>query len=343
MSGGYDPFEDIAAFEQEVLGREPLRPLPAPEVMALESRSGEELCGPMLRRGQRTVVAGATGEGKTTFVAHLLSAFARGEKFLGWQGAGGRVLVIDAEQSVSDIQRLIGETSLAECLEVEYLIVPDGMALDADERERNELEQIIGLGRYDVVTTDPLYKLHRGDSTDERQAVDLMRVFDGWRTDYAFAHLLNAHTRKPPAGVPFTIHEVFGSSAYVRGAEVVVGVQLVSEGFSRLHFFKDRSGGLPVRDRWDLVYERGEGYRRAAAKQSTAERLQWLLTEQPWTLSGEQLASELGVSRRTVDRALKDIGALARVGASNAKVWGVHGAQDDENREEPAWWKDQEG
>jgi len=316
--------------------------MPAPEVMALESRSGEELCGPILRRGQRTVVAGATGEGKTTFVAHLLSSFARGEKFLDWTGAGGRVLVIDAEQSVSDIQRLIGETSLAECLEVEYLIVPDGMALDSDERQRNELEQIIQLGRFDLVATDPLYKLHRGDSTDERQAVDLMRIFDGWRTDYDFSHLLLAHTRKPPAGVPFTIHEVFGSTAYVRGAEVVVGVQLVSEGFSRLHFFKDRSGGLPVRDRWDLVYERGVGYRRAAQKQSTAERLTWLLHEEPWTFSSEQLAAELGVSKRTVERALKEAGAQAKTGPNNAKLWGMGTLEEEENREEPAWWKEQE-
>lgn len=334
MSDGPDPFADPVAFEEQILGREPLRPIPAPELMRMESQSGEELCGPILRRGQRLVVAGATGDGKTTFVAHLLGAFARAQDFLGWRGTGGRVLIVDAEQSVSDIQRLLTETSLTDCAEVEYLLVPDGMALDADERERNELELLIQLGRYDVVVSDPLYKLHRGDSSDERQAVDLMRIFDRWRVDYGFVHVLLAHTRKPPAGVPFTINEIFGSTAYVRGAEVVLGLQLVSEGFSRLHFLKDRSGGLPVRSKWDLTYSRGEGFQRAAGRRSTASELPGLLAAEPWTFTADDLARELRVSRRTVDRALAEIGARSQTVRDGRKVW----ALPQETEKEPTWF-----
>ena len=97
---------------------------------------------------------------------------------------------------------------------------------------------------------DPLYKAHTGDSNDERSAVDLMRRFDKWRDDLGFALIIPVHTRKPPPATKFTVNELFGSSAYQRGAEIVLGLQRVRPGYSRLHFFKDRDGDLPVGTAW---------------------------------------------------------------------------------------------
>jgi hypothetical protein len=78
------------------------------------------------------------------------------------------------------------------------------------------------------VFAGPVYKLHRGDSNDERAAVDLMRRFDRWRELYGFGLLTEVHLRKPPPqGARLTIHDFFGSSAYTRGAEVVLGLQRV--------------------------------------------------------------------------------------------------------------------
>jgi len=44
----------------------------------------------------------------------------------------------------------------------------------------------------------------------------------------------------------FSVHDLFGSSAYVRGAEVVLGLRRVSDGYAKLHFLKDRDGDLPI-------------------------------------------------------------------------------------------------
>jgi hypothetical protein len=90
-----------------------------------------------------------------------------------------------------------------------------------------------------------------------------MRKLDAWRSEFGFALLLPVHLRKPIPGERFSIHDVFGSSAYTRGAEVVLGLRRVSNGFAELHFFKDRDGDLPIGEKWGLVFEREQGFRRA--------------------------------------------------------------------------------
>ena len=135
------------------------------------------------------------------------------------------MLVIDAEQGLKTIKRRLTEAGLGDCEEVDYLRVPDGLSLDSDEEQVAELKRVLAAGNYALVLADPLYKLHSGDSNDERQAVNLMRRFDAWREQYRFALQLPVHCRKPPPGAKFSIHEFFGSSAYLRGAEVVIGLQ----------------------------------------------------------------------------------------------------------------------
>src|SRR5207342_801699 len=140
------------------------------------------------------------------------------------------------------------------------LRIPDGLALDSDEQDIEAIGTLLERGRYALVLLDPLYKLHAGNSNDERGAVDLMRRLDGWRSELEFALLLPVHLRKPIPGERFTIHDVFGSSAYTRGAEVVLGLRRVSNGYAELHFFKDRDGDLPVGEKWGLVFDREEGF-----------------------------------------------------------------------------------
>ena len=68
------------------------------------------------------------------------------------------------------------EAGLADSEAVDYLRAPDG--LRARLRRRPTLADARGVleaGDYALVFADPLYKLHRGDSNEERQAVDLMR------------------------------------------------------------------------------------------------------------------------------------------------------------------------
>jgi hypothetical protein len=284
-----------------------LQPLTARALCELpDPPLSDELLGPLVVRGGRVVLGGHTGEGKTTLALALVRAIVQGEDFLGWPGAGGRALVIDAEQGLRTIKRRLREAGLDGCEEVDYLRVPDGLSLDRDEGEIAAIETLLAEGDYSLVLPDPLYKLHRADSNDERAAVDLMRRFDAWRDQYRFALVLPVHCRKPPVGARFSMHELFGSSAYLRGAEVVLGLQPIRDGYARLHFFKDRDGDLPIGSAWGLLFDREHGYRRdpqdGQQRATATDEIRELLATDP-ALTNAQLAALTGKAERTVREA----------------------------------------
>lgn len=270
------------------------------------------------------MIGAHTGHGKTTAALQMVRAVVRGEDFLGWQGAGGRALVVDAEQGLKTVKRRLREAGL-DGNDVDVLRCPDGLMLDRSAEDRAALEAVIATG-YDIVLADPHYKLHGGDSNAERETVELMRILDGWRESYGFALLLAVHCRKPPPMSKFTMHEFFGSSALLRGAEVVLGLQRLSVGYSKLHFFKDRDGDLPLGQAWGLLFDREAGFRRDpndGTRRTAEEAVQECLQARP-DLQIPEICAATGYKERTVRKALKALGALDRAGggqAGQSKLW----------------------
>lgn len=300
-----------------------LRAQTAREICALpDPAQSREVVGPLLVRGERTVLGGHTGEGKTTFGLQLIRAAIYGDDFLGYAGSGGSALVIDAEQGLRTVKRRLREVRLEACDDLDYLRVPDGLRLDQDESEADELEAIIAEGGYAAVLFDPLYKLHGGDSNEERDAVALMRRLDAWREKHDFALLLATHCRKPYQRSSLTLHDLFGSSAYTRGAEVVLGIQKVGPGRSRLHFFKDRPGDLPQGEFWMLSFDREAGFQRDPDDSPQGARaidlVRALITERPG-LTKAEIQEATGKKERTVSKALKDLAAIPD--ESHPKRW----------------------
>ena len=309
---------------------EPDRRLPviqsAREVCAIETGTNPDVLGALLVEGARLVVGGHTGHGKTTVVMQMVKAISTAGDFLGYQGSGGRVLVIDLEQGLRTIQRRLTESGLDDSDQVDVLRVPDGLTLDSDQQERAHIEGILQAGNYAAVVIDPLYKLHGGDSNDERAMVDLMRVLDSWRADYGFGLVIPMHLRKPPPqGAKLTMHDVFGSSGVLRGAEVVLGIERLRDGYSHLHYWKDRDGDLPIGSKWGLIFTRENGYIRdpkdGEKKESTVDKVRQLLVEEPG-ITIDHLVQFTGAARRTVDRSLKTLGAVSSsTGIGSEKAW----------------------
>jgi AAA domain len=272
-----------------------------------------ELLGTLVKRGQRVIVGAHTGEGKSTLCLGIARAIMAGEDFLGYQGIGeARALYIDAEQGLATIKRRLREAKITGD-SLDYLTVPEGLTLDSNKDEREAMERVFAAGHYSLVICDPLYKLHRGDSNDERAAVDLMRQFDAWREQYGFALVLPVHCRKPPMQGRFTIHDLFGSSAYVRGAEVVLGLRRVRPGQGVLYFFKDRDGDLPVGDKWGLNYSHSGGYSVVSTEQVKTRRSPEVITGLLESMPGStvaELAKAGKYSEDTVSRALVKIEAV---------------------------------
>jgi hypothetical protein len=242
--------------------------LSAREVMQLPDPDEEGyLLGPLIYRGHRIVVGGWTGHGKTTFTLHMTAAATYGREFLGWEGKGNlRALVVDVEQGTRTIKRRIRETGLEDSDRVKYLRVPDGLALNSDEDAIAMMEKIFVDGRYDIVLADPLYKLTTGDLNDTRAATELMRRFDDWRDRYQFALILPMHCRKPKPDSQLSPHDLFGSSAWQWGAEMLLGLERKSRSHSWLHWWKDREGECTdvratVGQHWSLDFRRETGFR----------------------------------------------------------------------------------
>jgi AAA domain len=295
----------------------------------------DELLGPLLIRGHRLVLGAHTGEGKSTMTAAIIRAIVEGDTFLDWTGSGGRALIIDAEQGLRTIKRRLREAGLDQSTSVDYLRAPDGLSLDRDARQIAALEQQLGEGSYSVVAADPLYKLHTGDSNAEREAVDLMRTFDRWRATHHFALILPVHCRKPPIGAKFSMHEFFGSSAYLRGAEVIIGLQRVRDGYSRLHFFKDRDSDLPVGTAWGLLYNHDDGYRRdpddRADRKNAADQVRDLIEADPG-ITQAQLREATGYAERTIRKALRELNATdsGSVNSHGERGWQLPLTEDAE-------------
>jgi hypothetical protein len=299
--------EEFVELVREARAAEPvLEVLTARELCELpDPEHGDELLGPLIVRSARTIVLGHTGAGKSTLISRLLAASVLGIEFLDWPGAGAiRALVAAVEQAIVD-------------------------------------------GDFSVVVFDPYYKAHCAeDANAERQIDDLMRRLDGLRARHQFALVLGAHPRKPPVGLQpaLTVHDLAGSGAAVRGAEIIIAIERVSDGYSRLRFLKDRSGRLPVGDAWGLLFDRESGYRRdpndGKARDIHAELLA-VLADGEWRTLTELRRKEedggVGADPKTLRPVLDALtveGLLEhRVGPPgrqpSAKCWRVSSASDD--------------
>ena len=230
-----------------------------------------QLLGPLVLTAGRTIIVGDTGEGKTTIALQIVRAILNGDDFMGWEGAGtGRALIIDLEQGRRSVKRSLRDAGLDGRDDVDLVLVPDGLSLDRDSAHFDELDRVIAEGGYTIVVLDPYYKAHRADEPNaERPIVDLMRMLDRLRADYGFSLILPAHPRKEMVGSSgprkLSLHDVSGSSAITRGAEVVLGIEKVSHGVARLRFLKDREGDLEVGEAFNLLFEKGEGFKRNPA------------------------------------------------------------------------------
>lgn len=262
------------------------------------------LAGPLLPRGGRLVVVADTGHGKTTFVLQLGGAVLTGADVLGYRGAGvGPIVIVDLEQGTRSIKRSLREAGLDKRDDVIYVRAPDGLALDSDAAHRVELENVVAEHCPAAVIVDPYYKAHRGDPDKERPVVDLMRYLDGLRAKYGFALILPAHPRKVSGNGQrkLTLHDLSGSGAVVRGAEVVIAIERLDQGHARLRILKDRDGDLPVGAEWPLTFERGHGFARCA----TGARDEWKPTALMERVLGYLHEQQAPVPRSDIERDVK--------------------------------------
>lgn len=222
------------------------------------------LCGPLIRAGQRTMVAGHTGMGKSTFTLGMCAAIAAGEPFMDMNVRQGKVLVIDLEQDGAIIQRRMqelifpgtyGELNFANQVKdlgwkdnIQFITLPDGCRLNEEDGvDQEEMNAVIEEYKPKVVVIDPLFKAIQGTVSDDESIRGITDYLDRLRQAHGFAVVLPAHVRKG-AGEPAipAITDIRGAGDLTFGAEIIMAVHrdFEVEGETTIRILKDRNGDI---------------------------------------------------------------------------------------------------
>lgn len=210
---------------------------PAPEVSDLAARDYERswLVRGLLERGDRLILTGAEGWGKSTWLRQLAVQFAAGvHPVYRTRENPLTVLHVDVENSEAQCSRayryLLGKAGSTYSGRRLFVAVrPQGINL-CSRPDQRWLEGLFAAHRPDVVVMGPLYKLFRGSversKQSEEAAEQTSSVLDRLRTRYQCALLLEAHSPHGESGDRANFRPT-GSSLWLRWPEFGLGMRPV--------------------------------------------------------------------------------------------------------------------
>lgn len=211
----------------------------------------------LLERGDRFVLTGMEGAGKSTLFRQMAVTIAAGiHPFTAERIPPRKVLMIDCENGDRHTRRKsrsmyhqaidIGHPSFKTNLWVE--LRPDGMDLTSDRDLSWLLRRIVAI-QPDVLAIGPFYKMHRGhDASEERTAVKILGALDLVRANGSCV-LLEAHAGHATGRSGLRDLRPRGSSALLGWPEFGYGLRLVPA---------DEESTAPVRRLAELVPWRGD-------------------------------------------------------------------------------------
>lgn len=199
-------YELAAATEHaESLAADDVPVLPATLGDLLAYRSEPDWLIPgLLERGERVIITGTEGLGKSVALAQIAVCLASGvHPFTGMpEHDAVRVLVVDVENP----KRLLGSRYrwITRCVEDVAGVRVDRDRLMVEIREEGIdltqpadvtwLDRLLTGGRPDVLIIGPLYKLHRQNMNDETAARELAHTLDTLRVRHNLALIIEAHS-----------------------------------------------------------------------------------------------------------------------------------------------------
>lgn len=186
----------------------------------------------LLERGDRMMLTSWEGAGKTTLIRQFAVAASHGlDPFTQRRIPGVKVLVVDAENGRSLTMRryrplLQAARALGDNAGFALHLQPGGLDL-AQRAGTGWLLRRVEKFKPDLLAIGPLYRLHIGDPSDERDARRVAAVLDRAREISGCALLLEAHS--PHQGVGKRPLRPVGSSLWLRWPEFGIGLRPSTE------------------------------------------------------------------------------------------------------------------
>ncbi|MDI3386359.1 AAA family ATPase [Streptomyces sp. B-S-A8] len=180
--------------------RDELFPNPADMDSFLDSQDPEYdwLVPGLLERGDRLMLTGPEGKGKSTLLRQIGVRIACGmHPFAGDQVSPVKVLFYDLENSESHFRREMRKLRLAAGerwigANMKRVNRPQGLDFNSDGGDI--LNDEVSKHKPDVLIVGPLYKMIAGDPNSEEQARPVALKLDSIRTEHGCAVLLEAHS-----------------------------------------------------------------------------------------------------------------------------------------------------
>ena len=201
--------------------------LPEPvdvNVLLTEQEPEYDWCIPeLMERGDRLIVTGGEGRGKSTLLRQIAVQCALGvHPFTLAPMESKRVLLVDLENPRRSVRRKLMEIAGIHTIKPDRLMVarwPAGLDL-THPAEREAMADLLGRLWPELLIIGPMYKLAQHLDKEDSSA-EIASVLDQWRAVFNFALIMESHQPHQTIvdGSRFRPERPFGSSLWMRWPE----------------------------------------------------------------------------------------------------------------------------
>lgn len=236
----------------------------------------------LLERGDRLMLTGVEGQGKSVLLRQLAVAYAGGlHPFKMRPLPPGNVLIVDAENTERQVRRSMRGLATAVASRStrdprDHVIVECTGRIDiTDDMVLSRIHRIIDAQQPDIVVIGPLYRITRGALQNDDDAAPVLAALDTIK-DRGICLLIEAHAGHSQKSMGVRDLRPRGSSSLLGWPEFGYGLKPGdSEGEFRMERWR---GDRDVRD-WPSTLERGG---RLPWMPGEAEAIEWATTGSPW-------------------------------------------------------------
>lgn len=258
----------------------------------------------LLERGDRLILTGQEGKGKSTLLRQIAVQVASGIHPFNLEAIPAkRVLAIDLENGRRHVRREFRPLRLSagEHLLPGFMVPvvwPAGIDL-LQKEDRHRFTDLLAAVGADLLILGPSYKLAGGDPTSEEVARKVTQVLDELREEYDLGIILEAHQPYAASGSARRVERPYGASLWSRWPEF--GLHLADGGELR-HWRGDRD----ERD-WPPALQRGGEWPWMAVYDDRSVTFARIVSviEQEGEVSHRELARRFDCHHSHISRAIK--------------------------------------